>query len=544
MIYIKKQFANEGLEYDRLPSDTFSLPYQLDSIKLQPNELAVSSSFNKKIEKLYINFLYLYKLCFISSFLPRDFYKGRFAQNTGFVPKELDAAVANQLILTTQELSSSNKALSIESGVKNVFYTLFANTSAIGVITLNRIFEDIGDRIISSYTGNVNFVQKSIDPLEGSIFFNKIGGICQQNNKTLYVTESNYNNLYSYNIKDSLTDDNIKKNILFQQNIIGGKGSIQEKSKFNNPSFLTTIYNNLLLVADVDNKCFKIFDNNFSWVSTSTQSNFFKKYLKINGLAFHSPTNQLLVLTDFYLHIFDINDLKNITLQTTIEIIKDQTTEEVLKDIKFANYDSNIVYLLSSKRLLKKWFTKLDKNIAVVSDNSLNNIVLDWIVTTSIDEETDLLLVKAVTPTTSYFYIIEDTLNLKSLIKRDNFEIYSKEETFIRPGEYTSSWVYSKSIKKLLYNLNLLVDNIIYRFYTEENTDNTTKFIYTTYNSIVLDKQIKDVNKYANVYINENFQSETINRCFELLFNYQKYILSQLINNEPINVDLTPHRLQ
>jgi len=131
---------------------------------------------------------------------------------------------------------------------------------------------------------------------------------------------------------------------------------------------------------------------------------------------------------------------------------------------------------------------------------------------------------------------------LQSLLKQDNFEIYTKEDLLVGDEEYISSWTYNKCFKKLVYNLNLLVNNIAYRFYTKE--DATTKAIsysYKTYNSIVLNKQLKDTNTFANIFINENFQSETINRCFSQIYEYQEYILTKLIDNDPVNVDLIPY---
>ena len=279
------------------------------------------------------------------------------------------------------------------------------------------------------------------------------------------------------------------------------------------------------------------------------QANFFKKYSNIKNAVFHKDTNQLLVLTDYDLHIFNADNIYNIYLTKTLEIITLKTFD-MFVDIKFAHYNPNIVLLLSKKALFKKWINKLGENIYVEGGHpDYDFSSLDWMTTAPIDEKTDLLLIKATLNANSYILIFEDQLYTQSLLNNNEFSVYSKEETLIKKDEYISSWVFNKSLKKLLYNLNLLVDNIAFRFYVRKTTENKTSFeentyfIYSTYNRLAINKSIKDTNRYANLFINENFQSETINRCFTQLYDYQSYILSELVNNEPINLDLTPYRL-
>ena len=68
------EFNKTQFVFDRSPTDIFVLPNDLNSVLLQPNELAVASTFNIKIEKLYENFLYLYGLCNIAGFnIPNKF---------------------------------------------------------------------------------------------------------------------------------------------------------------------------------------------------------------------------------------------------------------------------------------------------------------------------------------------------------------------------------------------------------------------------------------------------------------------------------------
>ena len=73
---IYSEFLNAKLNFDRVVTDTFELPYQWNSIEIQPNEIATSDSFNLKIKKLYFNLLYLYGLCNISDYRIPKTYTG------------------------------------------------------------------------------------------------------------------------------------------------------------------------------------------------------------------------------------------------------------------------------------------------------------------------------------------------------------------------------------------------------------------------------------------------------------------------------------
>ena len=64
---IQLQVTKSELLYDRVISTTLQLPYQFDDIKIQPNELAVSTSIFMSVNKLYQNFIYIHTNSFISS---------------------------------------------------------------------------------------------------------------------------------------------------------------------------------------------------------------------------------------------------------------------------------------------------------------------------------------------------------------------------------------------------------------------------------------------------------------------------------------------
>lgn len=608
---ISLEFKKAGFIYDRLPSDTFKLPYSLEEIKIQPNELAVASTFNLKIKKLYDNFLYLYGLCFISNYNFKESLQGFYDERFGFIPKNLDVDYYNFIPATaglTPALSTSTKAISFyNKETPNVINTVFATNSSIGIFSLERVIEDITyldqplaliltdgltpgtneyntvieniekkRSLITSYVGGVKFVQNSIDPLSGTILFKQIESLLEKDN-LLYITDSTYNNIYSYDLEEAAGNDNIRKNILFQQNILGGLGTIEEKTKFNKPT-LTVNIENYILIIDSKNSCFKIFDKSFNWVATSTQSIFFKKNLNLTSLVYHKKTQTLIISSDSALHTFKVSSVFQIEYIKSIDVYLKYPFREKIIDLKLANFSNDILYVLTTASILKKWITKLEKNIAYLISPNQGLHTYFWTVLSPISEEKDIQLIRsgafnpplqapffdesgilrepesaftglstlsAYSPgyISSYMLIFEEGLNLQSLLKESDFEIYSKEEVCLNKNEYNCSWTYNKCFKKLLYNINLLTSRIVYRFYTREEQDtSTTQFIFKTYNNLLTDRVMKDTNTFVNVFINENFQSETINRCFGQLYEYQKYIMDNLTNNNPVNIDLTPYK--
>ena len=67
MEQIETIFANSGRFHDRYFGESFTLPYDFETIKIQPNELATYRVVNDALSKLYENFLYLYGLTRVSS---------------------------------------------------------------------------------------------------------------------------------------------------------------------------------------------------------------------------------------------------------------------------------------------------------------------------------------------------------------------------------------------------------------------------------------------------------------------------------------------
>ena len=381
-------------------------------------------------------------------------------------------------------------------------------------------------------------------PLSGSINFFNITGIAQYKAEQLFISDATYNNLYSYNLGGAVSDDNIRNRQLFQLNVVGGRGTSQDRIKFNNIGKIA-VAGDVVIVEDKGNKTFKVYDRNLNWLNSTITPTLFNAISTINAMVYSEKDNRLYIASNTALFLLDISTDYNLTSAKSYDFSSILTGNEYFVDIKFANYDKDIFYLLSTKNLYKKWITKPEKNIGMLKNSVFNDDNFRWI-TTSPGVSGDDVLIYAVSQnlTRSYIAVYRDNLSLTTLFKTDNpLIVYSKQDVLIDPEEYNCSWVYNKSIKKMLYNMSLLVNNIGYRFFTDEDNTGTPVFLYRGYNNFFRYNAPLDTNKYSNVFINENFQAETVNRCFKQIYDYQQLVLQTIITNDSVVTDLTPYSI-
>ena len=76
MINISTEFENYNYSFNRSLSSIIDLPYQLKDVELGVNELANGFNFNKSLDFLQSNLMYLYSVSkFANPDLPKN-YKG------------------------------------------------------------------------------------------------------------------------------------------------------------------------------------------------------------------------------------------------------------------------------------------------------------------------------------------------------------------------------------------------------------------------------------------------------------------------------------
>jgi len=542
---IYSEFLKTTMDFDRTIDDTFALPYNLDSIQIQPNELAVSSTINLKLEKLYYNLLYLYGLCNISDFnIPNTFngWIGLTATNaTPISSRKIEFFPNSKFNTAVSFLCGSSITSNIDNSFDCVYFSNVASYLKAGLIVADK-----KAITILGVTQNGEPVElgkgQFIDPLSGTIVAENITSIATDGSELLYVCDSGYDNVYAFDIRNSFTDDYVRSGRPFLVDTMGGYGGKFDNIKLNNPGKIVFV-KDVLVVEDRGNKCFKVFDRNLNWMNTTIYNSFFNAATGLNGLVYNSYLNKIYGINKNTMFEFELTSNYTVVSTNSYDFSNLLDPDEELINIKFANYEPEIFYVVTKYQIIKKWITKPNSNIGILTNTKVGNRNFAWITTVPL-VSTDQLFTLCRTPslTSDFIGVYEDGLNLITTLKEIDIDIYDLNDIKIRLGEYNQAWVYNKSFQKLMYNLTLLNSYVKYRFFIGENVFNTPVFVQRSYNNFVIKNQKIDINEYCNIGINENFESSTVNRCLNLIFDYQQNMLKYIINNDYVLTNLSPVR--
>jgi hypothetical protein len=297
------------------------------------------------------------------------------------------------------------------------------------------------------------------------------------------------------------------------------------------------------VVEDRGNQCFKVFDRNLNWMNTTIYNSFFNAATSLNALVYNSYLNKIYGINKNTMFEFDLTSNYTIVSTNSYDFSNMLDPDEELLNIKFANYEPEIFYVVTKYQIIKKWITKPNSNIGILPNTKVDNRNFAWVTTVPL-VSTDLLLTLCRRPNLSsnFIGVYEDGLNLITTLKEIDIDIYDLYDIKIRAGEYNQAWVYNKSFQKIMYNLTLLNSYVKYRFFIGENVFNTPVFVQRAYNNFVIKNQRIDINEYCNIGINESFESSTVNRCLNLIFDYQQNMLTYIINNDYVITNLSPVR--
>jgi len=478
------------------------------------------------MEKLYDNFLYLFGLCHIASFEIPTTYTGWFGL-TG----------SSSSLLHTKSLGV-NSSVSFNNGTGSI-PQLHNGRRATSVITTPNTYIVTTNgtnltllTVSPNFTSTLSFSQTLVDPVSGSLKFENITDLTTYKDELLFVVDKNLNNVYSYQLSEVIGDDNTRRGRFFIENLVGGFGNQYNQTRFNSPGKIV-MAGETLFVEDTNNKCFKAFDKHLNWKGTSLSNSLFNQASAFSGLSYSSTTNQILGTSKNKLFILDIKNNFGLLSGVSYDVSSLLTNNDEILDIKFAHYDPKIFYIITKTKLIKRWITKPGKNIGIYPNTGLGGFNFQWFTNVPGTDTQDQLFLYNINAnkTKETIATFTDELNLVTLLPSNyNISVYTKQETFIAPGEYNQSWVYNKSLKKMLYNLCTFASKIGYRFFLDVDSDSIITYNKRVHNDLLLKTNLIDVNTYSLVCINENFQAGVINRCLFKLYELEEFLLTSIGN--------------
>ena len=516
-----------GIIYDRYLGTDLVLPYTgFDNIKIQQNEVVTYSTINAAFEKLYINYLYLYKSSRIASnIIPVSAiaFAGVKQTTSIFTWYTASSSLSTSQFIplsTVSNLQGLDNVKTLVIGKNNElnYYVIFASTGTdIITLTSNSTFTSIA-LVLSS----VNTVQGSNATFKGitSLAINPI-------NNNLLVLDLSASLVHRYDLTGFLTYNTVLQNTLIYQGSIGGYGMFDDQLLFNSPNGIA-VYNSNIYVLDSGNGCIKIYDKNLSWISTQR---LFRDLLTVKPISLSiDSTGNIYVLTDSnYILKYDFT----FTTKTKIDISSLAKTGDKFQQLIFSPTDSNIMYLVSNNNVYKKLVNIPEDTIGKYLFYRYNVDTTESIKSFSSlavnGSDNNLIFSTASGTNAGKFSLYHDNLNLQDVIALNAFDVYEPSVIDINKDEYVQNWVFNKSLAKLIANHMRFRDQIIGKFlYTNDGYNNITfqgirYLLPDEYTSISFQQ---DLNSFIGS--NEIFQNIIINRALEKIYNIQVALLNVL----------------
>jgi hypothetical protein len=542
--------------FDRVVEDEILLPFELNDILFQPNEIVNKNTLNLKITQLYDNFLEVFRYGkFPSPKIPVNF--------TGYAILSSDgpaSAFANSYIkwipTNTALLSSNSNSPSFGN-----YNEAFENTRDFNLDTLKNKFDDkytiflsasttifsyeVDDPGIGEQHTTFNFIAsaKAVGDFE-SLTFNKISNTANNNLNTLFVADSGNNTITKLDVSSIVNLDRtgIRQFKYIEQ--IGGDGNNETNFK----RLEKIIYGGGFLYSfDSTEKVIKQFTEDLVFI---------KKY--VNNKLFTNNKFVNFAYNPFNRYIYILFDNKKIVVLDTEyfekidEYVLDTNfNDEKLEKIIFSENSSNIYYVQTNFGVYKYLLSRKSKLIA--EWQLLKNVSQDiaWEETNSLYENTldnwegfmqgpdnfnyidiDILpsknnFDKLVFMSTKNILEYSENEEFLTLFSRDNPDLYDLDEiTF--DFEYFNSVSLNIALYKLLYNHNLLASRISKKVSIKFDRG---KKVFNNISHLNAEEKLKiSLSGTENFYVgvNETISTLVFNRVLKSFYDYQIEILKLL----------------
>ena len=560
--------SNRGIVQDRLPGDILVLPSNMDNISVSVNDFVVSETINYSLDNLYNNWLYLISSSIIpSNNIPNaDYYNSIIAHTPSTGLNWFASTQFPDISSTTSngDLKGIKKITKLVNTVNSNNYNIIATTTT-NIILLSGT-SDISVNVIINDQNPLNIItsDSSVTHPSNNINLLSISDHLVNKSNELFVLDDSLKSLFKFDISGILTLD---KAILnndtpgrLMTGMVGSTGLITDRTRFYNPMSMVSV-DDLIYVLDfhpVQGSVIKQFDSQLNWKSnislglslssgpidieynTSTRRFYILCHLASYGGAPSIP--EIIVYDEMF------NFIESVSLMTT-GIHSDDIKSEIFKSISFSIENPNIMYILTSSNIYKKYVSRPtdfigrfrlgEKAIGTgdIGTMDFQDISITSTVITSGDEsiqKDEILLYESVYEVIHKFE--EDSNYEKSLETQFDEKVLYLPELIIHPGEGVNTFVYNKTLMKHIYNNSILLENKSRKFTTIYDSSGISQYIGFQYLNITELSTIQytpTMNNYIGV--NEIVTTHTINRCLEEIYKLQLNLLSSM-QEKPINV--------
>ena len=550
--------------FDRSIFSSLTLPYSLDEVLFQPNEIINKNSINFKIEQLYDNFKELYKFSKIQDpLLPENFSKYAVLSTLPSSELQIEWLDSSNNILSAfknfNPLSSYNPVFGSNKINLNLIkgdlvddFTLFASVS-------NTIFSF--DLSANFNTFNLITSTNKIGIFE-DLTFNDIVSVDTNNKDTLFVSDSGNNSLYKIDINEIVNRDRTGNRNFIITEVIGNSGI--STTNFNQIDKISAGGKNVFLY-DRGDKIVKHYTKDLNLEKKYINKSLFENNKFVN-LTYNDYSNLLYILFEnFKVVVLETNRFNRV-----IEFeynLNDFDINEKPKDILFSENSSNIYYLITDKRIYK-YFTNTNNRL-IGKWNLINNLkasenweetfeywqtpgtpVIDitWdrkpggndfdtidITTFRTNEKFDRLISLA----NDRFFEFQESNSSISFLNNENPQFLDLKDILIK-DDFFNNVSFNNTIYKFLFNVNILGLEIGKQLEVKYSDGFLT---FEKFKNIKPEFKIDKVN-FENdndfyVGVNETISTKVFNRVIEKIYNYL-YGLSSSLNVQLNNTRISP----
>ena len=591
--YLNKILQERHHPVDRMLHDELALPYRFDQIKIKPNDDANAVTFNLSMDRLYDNFLYLVSNTKMSPPMDREYYN---RLNTGF-PVHHTRAGSNHRNWSNAFVNTLNNAC-IDMIIHSAYSTGEWYTASIQDDKKIRLWtERTNEVFVSSYVDS-NKSKHFVEPVSLCRDNTDHVYILDKGKSGSTTQDSDGPVLYRFHMTGLLQNDpvvNSREETKGRElhKYVGGirAAKVTEKERFLNPKQVISD-GDYVYVVDVvqtsDNKeqvVVKKYDTRLNWVANYTLLNIDTRNENMVQTHGYVPqmrdiilyNNKFLVLTGEHLNIYSSEfAFESMHDMSRSHYHFDPTGQHSVKNsdspmyIKPSHVNPNILYIIREQSIEKIYYTRLDTYIRryqLYKTFKGNSVVTNWKniqnldfykdtpllikyrgdvnifthpdMTTIIEQSPgDTIMIGFKQPKQRVYYWIENEMDIRKQLLYDEFEsqIYTMGEVHVDPEEHINSFVYNKSITKMLYNLQIYIQNLKGVFAIRgEHIDPETETHYPAqFEGVHYDINNDVINQGYEptldnfVHITEPFVTGVFNRCLYELYKLQFELLNVL----------------
>lgn len=564
---------------DRVVDDTLTLPYKLNDIVIEPNEIVNFFTLNTKISYLFENLLYTYSKLFLGStnvpvnlthtygVTAKTLNTG--AQTVGGLEWVKNTPTSQPSFISITGTPSLSGGYAEIDNLKKFVVIPYDDKTGYGILGISDTHL-IGIEVNSDFTSTSVVLYTDLIDNNTDERTRYLADISFDGNKYAYITDKTVNQVYKYDVQGFFNNDTSIEFKRYLVETIGGLGSANQTSKFNAPTVIGASPTNVL-VYNSNTNIIKVYNSDFIFqknITLNIKPEFVVKdigHRKINNHFYMLVNDESLTKTYFQEYDESFTKINEWEFEDTKQL---QENESLFVSFSFAEQDSNVLYALTNSRVFKKYISKPDKTVATFSTNNFSGTVYpiwnlqgtDWETTEftwNFSSQfltntvlTDIIVLPLTTndedvfvlANSRIFHFCENTI-YDTVLQDPYISYYNLENIKFNKDEYVQYTTFNKEFFKLYKNTLILKDLLIGRF--SGNYDYFDILRYTGYRYITNDEfnNISLPTKLdAFINANELVQSGVVNQILTGIYQIQSNLieLANVHATNTINIPIDP----